>query len=142
MKDTHTPSQPQRHAVSRQDVNEAIAEYMKTLHALGKRRNPGAWEETAIYRAMAQFGPEMVKLACRGARFEPKREGFDPASYISLNRILDSQKIEWFANLGSGEPPESQGSEVDRVRSESASRDRELIQQGLDRLRKEDGSAQ
>lgn len=86
---------------TRADVIAALYEYKRTLEVFRIKRTPSLYDDTTVFRAMTQYGTEMVLLALRGARFEPRREGFDPAVYCSLGRILDHDNVERFANLGS-----------------------------------------
>lgn len=119
-------------SVTREDVQAGLAEYKLTLAHFNIRRSPGLYDDATIMRAMQQFGAEMVLMALKGARREPKRDGFNPASYLSLGRILQHDNIERFANLGAREEPP----EDDKPPASTMAKDRALIKAAVEKLKK------
>lgn len=88
----------------KEQVRECLEEYQKTLDKMGIKRKVGPYEDIQLARALQSYGFEMVKLAVKGARFEPQIEHFEPSKFVSLQRILNIKNIERFANLGASGP--------------------------------------
>lgn len=90
-----------------QDMKKCIEAWKETLRSFGVVRNINLMEETAIARAIKQYGSEFVELALFGARFEKQTKDFNPRDHLSIGRILTRkdgvERIDKFANLGSAQ---------------------------------------
>lgn len=84
-------------------IAEILEEYRRTLEHFGIARKFHQFDDLIVGRFIGQYGGdvEYIKTAIIGARSEPVTERFNPAKFLTLNRILDARKIERFVTLGS-----------------------------------------
>jgi hypothetical protein len=85
-------------------VKAAVEEYERVLlHFKSPARQMGPADLTSmIERAVARYGLEMVRLAFLGARKQKPGKNFDPAQFVAVGTYLRHDRIERYANLGSG----------------------------------------
>lgn len=93
------------HDVAPIDAGELDLCYLAWLETLrffkGGRSKILPREQLQIAQAVQRQGnATAVMYALRGPRYEPKNEGYNPADFVSLERVLDIKKFDRFMNLG------------------------------------------
>lgn len=82
------------------EVKECAEMWHDVLKKYDADRNLMPMEDAQIARAIQLHGAEFVKLAFLGAKYEPSSADYKPSRYMTLMRVLDSRKIQFFVNLG------------------------------------------
>ncbi len=84
-----------------EEMEECKGTWIKTLKHFGMTREILATEEIQIARAIQRFGnARSVSMALVGPRAQPKDDRFNPADFLSLDRILRNDKFNMYLNLG------------------------------------------
>lgn len=87
-------------AISKLSIVDCCLTWKDTLSFFRINREILPHEQTDIARAIQRYGAQAVDSALYGARKEAKADGYDPASHISIKRVLDPSKFDKFLNLG------------------------------------------
>lgn len=91
--------------ITAQPIQECVKVWEETLAKFNAARPILPAERAAIGRAIqaCENDPEPVKLALFGARHEKGSEGFNPAQYLSVHRILDAKNFPRLMSIGAQE---------------------------------------
>jgi len=85
--------------LTREQVEACVEQWGKSLRHWNNPKNPKL-DDHEIYRLIAQFGFETVRMALAGFRGEAKTGDYDPARHLTFERIRDRGKRERLVNLG------------------------------------------
>lgn len=80
-------------------LQRVVQEWGKTLKHYGRDRNPQT-DEVQLLRVVNAHGEARTINAIRGFRVEEKRPGYDPAKYVSVGRLLATDKFLALEALG------------------------------------------
>lgn len=98
------------------EIQKCTKAWIDTLKHHGIDRKLMPHEETKIGSVVQQRGSDVVLLAFLGMKHEPAGEDYKPSRYVTLARVLDPQKFDYFVNLGA--QAEKQIREKDKLREQ------------------------
>lgn len=84
----------------KRDIMEAAGTWRDTLKYFGADRVILPHEHMTLGRAIQQYGKEAVIMALMGVRGQERSDRYNPAQYLSLNKVFDPRGFERFLNLG------------------------------------------
>jgi hypothetical protein len=83
-------------------IFQALEDYRQVMLHFGVQREPGMRDRIEIQNAVARYGYETVQLAFLGAKKQKASKQFDPAQFVAAATYLRHDRIDRYANLGSG----------------------------------------